>query len=105
RMGKHDGRPDIGPALDALVEKEILVVSGDRWQFRSDLVRDVAYGTLTKADRATAHHSIAFYLESHGPEPRRADGWLVDVVAHHYAHAAELVREVGLVPAVGDDLV
>jgi class 3 adenylate cyclase/predicted ATPase len=105
RMGAHDGRPDIGPELAALVDKEILVLSGDQWRFRSDLVRDVAYGTLTKTDRAKAHHGIAFYLESHGPEPRRADEWLVDVVAHHYAHAAELVRDVGLVPNVGDDLV
>jgi class 3 adenylate cyclase/tetratricopeptide (TPR) repeat protein len=97
RMGESDDRSDITPALASLVDKEILVVEGDTWRFRSDLVRDVAYGTLTKAHRARAHHGIAWYLESHGPEPHRADEWLVDVVAHHYAHAAELVREIGLV--------
>jgi class 3 adenylate cyclase/tetratricopeptide (TPR) repeat protein len=102
RMGEHDDRPRIDDALSALVDKELLVVDRDGWRFRSDLVRDVAYSTLTKATRARTHHGIAYYLESHGPDPRRADEWLVDVVAHHYAHAAELVAEVGLLADVDD---
>jgi tetratricopeptide (TPR) repeat protein len=95
RMAASDRRPDPAPALERLVDKEILVVDGDHWSFRSDLVRDVAYSTLTKAARARAHHGIAFYLESHGPSPQDADEWYVDVIAHHYAHAAELVQELG----------
>jgi tetratricopeptide (TPR) repeat protein len=106
RMAHYDRRDDVSEALASLVNKEILVVDGSHWRFRSDLVREVAYGTLTKADRAKAHHGIAWWLEEHGPEPARADEWLVDVVAHHYAHAAELVREIGLVPDVeGEELV
>jgi predicted ATPase len=63
------GMDDLRPALDALVDKEILIVDGHRWSFHSDLIREVAYGTLTKADRARRHYGIAKYLET--AEPNR----------------------------------
>ncbi len=82
-----------------------MLVEGDSWSFRSDLVRDVAYSTLTKADRARTHYGIASYLEAHGPLPSDADEWLVDVIAHHYAHAAELGRDLGSTAEATPDLV
>ena len=56
---KHSGIDDVRPVLASLEAKELLVLSGsgdgERWTFRSDFVREVAYGTLTKADRARSH--------------------------------------------------
>src|SRR5690606_10388182 len=62
------GIRDLTPVLSGLVEKEILSVEGKRWSFHSDLVREVAYTTLTKADRAKRHCGIAAYLEHTMPD-------------------------------------
>jgi tetratricopeptide (TPR) repeat protein len=86
---------EIGPVLAGLVDKEILVVSGSRWSFRSDLLREVAYGTMTKADRARRHYGIAHFLENHMTDKDDATLRAVDVIAHHYAAAAELASDVG----------
>jgi tetratricopeptide (TPR) repeat protein len=104
KMNKEDigETADVGAALVALAEKEVLVVKARRWAFHSDLVRDVAYGTLTKGDRARKHAGIARYLAEHsGQEP---DDRVVDIIAHHYAIAAELAGEMGAVPMVPDDV-
>ncbi len=91
-------------ALGGLAAKEVLLVEGRRWSFHSELVRDVAYGTLTKADRARKHAGIATYLEEHpGAAP---DERVVDIVAYHFAIAAGLAAEMGEVadlrPDIGD---
>jgi hypothetical protein len=52
-------RASIDLILRGLADKEILRIDGGHWAFRSDLIREVAYGTLTKADRARRHHGIA----------------------------------------------
>ena len=91
-------------ALHGLAAKEVLLVEGQRWSFHSELVRDVAYGTLTKADRARKHAGIATYLEEHpGAAP---DERMVDIVAYHFNVAAQLAVEMGdvrhLRPDIGD---
>jgi class 3 adenylate cyclase/predicted ATPase len=91
--------------LGALADKEILTLQGDRWAFHSDLIREVAYGTLTKADRARRHCGIAYYLETTQPERREASDRTVDVIAYHYGAAAELLDEVGAVTGVPADVV
>ena len=68
--------------------------------FRSDLIREVAYGTLTKAERARRHHGIAKYLSRAVPERAEADERLVDMVAFHYGAAAELCAGLGVVDGV-----
>jgi predicted ATPase len=83
----------VARALGGLVAKDILTVDEGRWSFRSDLVREVAYGMLTKADRARRHHGVAKWMEQH-PSSNPAD---VDRIAHHYATAAALVNDVGTV--------
>jgi len=104
-MGKKmRGRDDIQEELDGLVAKEILEVepSGLWYVFRSDLMRDVAYTTITKVDRARAHAGIAKYLAHHvGDDPSDADR---ERLAHHFATSAKLVREMGSVSGVPDDL-
>jgi tetratricopeptide (TPR) repeat protein len=99
------GLSDVGPALEGLEDKEILLVEGARWRFRSDLVREVAYSTLTKADRARRHHGIAAYLAHTAPDLASASDRLVDVTAFHYGAAAELRRALGPVDGLPDDLV
>lgn len=101
-MASHEGRPPVDQALPGLVAADVLIVDDDHWHFRSDLVRDVAYSTITKSDRARSHHGIAAYLESHVGEASAADDRAVDVVAHHYAQAALLARELGGIRGVDD---
>jgi class 3 adenylate cyclase/tetratricopeptide (TPR) repeat protein len=94
------GTVDLSPVLTGLVDKEILVVDGKTWSFRSDLVREVAYSTLTKADRAKRHHGIAVFLDQNVPDRDDASLRAVDVIAHHYAAAAELLRDLGPVAGI-----
>ncbi|HVN52300.1 MAG TPA: adenylate/guanylate cyclase domain-containing protein, partial [Acidimicrobiales bacterium] len=95
---------DVTPVLDALVANEVIEIEGDHWSFRSDLIREVAYGTLTKADRARRHHGIAAYLASTVSTCEEAPERLVDMVAFHYGAAADLVAELGDVHGVPDDV-
>jgi len=102
---KHLGIDDVRPVLESLAAKDLLVLTGsgpgERWAFRSDVVREVAYATLTKADRARSHQSIAAYLEEHVDLDRDA---AVDRITHHYVEAAVLARELGALPGVRPDL-
>ncbi len=98
------GVRDLLPVLEGLVDREILRIDGNRWSFRSDLIREVSYGTLTKADRARRHHGIATFLEHHVARREEASERLVDVIAHHYAATAELVVDIGAVDGVPGDV-
>lgn len=93
---KHHGLDDVRAVLDSLEAKELLVLSGsgpsEKWTFRSDLVREVAYGTLTKSDRAKAHAGIAAWMELHEDAEQDA---VLDRLTHHYVRAAELAAELG----------
>ncbi len=85
--------------LRELDELGLMEVRGDRWEFRSDSVREAAYQTLTKASRAVRHAGVARGMsESYAdtqPTPAIADS-----IAHHLASAAEIERELGHVPGV-----
>lgn len=94
------GLTDVGEAVAGLADKEILTVDGSRWSFHSDLIRDVAYGTLTKRDRARRHAGIASYLQQAQPSLREASDRAVDVIAWHYGVAADLVAELGDVEGI-----
>lgn len=103
---EYHGITDIGAALAGLAEKELLEVEDGRWGFRSDMVRDVAYGTLTKARRAAGHAGIAKWMAQHGAGDEAPTTAMVDRIAHHYALAAELVADVGGAgtPGVPEDI-
>jgi class 3 adenylate cyclase/tetratricopeptide (TPR) repeat protein len=83
--------------LDVLVEEGFLVRERAMWRFRSDVVREVAYHTLTKQSRAARHAGVARYLATYEPAA-------VDRRAHHSASAAELVVELGPIAGVPDDI-
>ncbi len=82
----------IDAELAALADADLLVIDGPRYSFRSDMVRDVAYGTLTKTARAQGHEGIATYLEADmaGGEFRSS---IAAAIATHYFQAAELTNE------------
>jgi tetratricopeptide (TPR) repeat protein len=86
-------RPDARRMLDDLAERDFLLIDHDEFHFKSELIREIAYGTLTKAERARRHALVAPVLASRG-----------DQVAHHLATAAELVEELGSVDGVPADV-
>lgn len=91
------GVPDTAGLLANLADRDLLVLDGDEYHFKSALIRDVAYGTLTKAERARRHAALAPILRVHGVH-------LTEQVSHHLAVAAELVDELGPVDGVDDDI-
>jgi tetratricopeptide (TPR) repeat protein len=90
------GTDEFEAQLLGLVDQDLLDVSGPRFRFHSDLVRDVAYGRLTKAVRARQHRGIAEYLERAQGETIRNS--VVVAIADHYRAAAQLSLELPTVP-------
>jgi len=85
-------RPDAGRLLDDLAERDFLLIDHDEFHFKSELIREIAYGTLTKAERARRHALVAPVLAARGEQA-------ADQAAHHLATAAELMAKVALHPA------
>ena len=89
-----DGDGDrLGDLLARLEERELVVsqvgstVGGEReFVFKHVLTRDVAYGTLSRRDRTTAHAAVAAWIESAAGERNRE---FADLLAHHYREAYE----------------
>ena len=87
--GRDEG--SIEPTLASLVRKEILGVQADprspergQYVFLQDLVRRVAYETLSKRDRKARHLAVAAYLER---EWAGEDLEIAEVLASHYVEA------------------
>jgi class 3 adenylate cyclase/tetratricopeptide (TPR) repeat protein len=83
------------PLLASLTRKEVLGVQADprspehgQYGFLQDLLRKVAYETLSKADRKTRHLAAAAQLEA-----AMSEGEVVEVVASHYLAAYEAAPE------------
>jgi predicted ATPase len=85
--------PELDPLLSSLVRKEVLTLQADprspergQYGFLHDLLKRVAYETLSKRERKTRHLAAAGYLErSWGP----AEQEIVEIVASHYVAAYE----------------
>lgn len=77
--------PDLAGCLHALVRKQFLRRSDGRYAFAHALVREVAYGQLTRTARAAKHARAAAWLESRGAPDGDTEG-----VAQHYLRALEL---------------
>lgn len=75
-----------------LVDKDIFTTEGERWRFRSDLVRDVAYSMLTRTVRAEKHYEVAEWLTTNAEDPT---GGSVGMISDHFGSAAELASEIG----------
>ncbi|MFL5962937.1 MAG: ATP-binding protein [Gaiellaceae bacterium] len=90
---------ELEPLLSSLVRKEALGVQADprspehgQYGFLQDLVRHVAYETLSKRERRTRHLAAAEHLTAAfaGEEDE-----VVEVVASHYVAAHEAAPEAG----------
>jgi class 3 adenylate cyclase/tetratricopeptide (TPR) repeat protein len=82
---------ELEPLLAALVRKEVLGVQADprspehgQYGFLQDLVRHVAYETLSKRERRTKHLAAAAHLSAAFPAD---DSEVVEVIASHYLDA------------------
>jgi tetratricopeptide (TPR) repeat protein len=83
-------------ALSDLVRREVLSVSADplspergSYQFAQDMLRQVAYDTLSRRDRKTRHLAVAVHLRQAFP----SDGEEVaDVIARHYLDALHAIQ-------------
>jgi tetratricopeptide (TPR) repeat protein len=91
---------EVAVLLDRLLDRELVTpeerstISGDvAFRFKHGLIRDIAYGGMSKARRAEEHQTFAAWVE------RRAGDELAEIRAHHLDQAAGLVAELdGAVP-------
>ncbi len=79
---------EVGPMLQHLVQRELLTIDDDprspergQYRFVQGLLREVAYGTLSRDDRRARHLAAARYYEALG------DDELSGVLAQHYVDA------------------
>ena len=77
--------------LGVLVRREVLTVTSDprspergQYEFVQDLLRKVAYETLSRHDRKAKHLAVAAYLQSEGEND---EDDVVEVIASHYVDA------------------
>jgi class 3 adenylate cyclase/tetratricopeptide (TPR) repeat protein len=97
------GQADAAGVVRALAAADVLAVEDGDYEFKSDLVREVAYGTLTKAERARRHAGVATWLTGYARSLGREDEGL-DQLAHHFGVAAELAAELGPIDGVPADI-
>jgi class 3 adenylate cyclase/tetratricopeptide (TPR) repeat protein len=81
----------IDAALDALLTDNLVVqASGGAFTFRHALIRDVAHGTLSRAERVRMYGKIAAWLEANSGD--RQDEF-TELIAYHYREAVLLARQ------------
>ncbi len=85
--------------LSMLQNKDLLGIADGTFEFKSDIVRDVAYETLTKSERGRRHAAVAKWLSEYASMTEREEEYL-ERIAHHFAHAAQLVRDIGGIEGV-----
>ena len=88
---------DIEPLLASLVRKEVLGIQADprspehgQYGFLQDLVRHVAYETLSRRERRARHLAAAAHLRAAFAED---EDEVVEVVASHYLAAYEAIPD------------
>jgi predicted ATPase/class 3 adenylate cyclase len=93
---------ELHPLLSALVHKEVLGVQSDprspdrgQYGFLQDLVRHVAYETLSKRERKIRHLAAAAHLEQ-----AFAQEEVAEVLAAHYVAALEAAPDAEDAPAI-----
>src|SRR5581483_9256405 len=76
-----------------LAEQRSTIVGERAYRFKHVLIREVAYGGLTKAERARLHAQFAEWLAE------RAGEELLEIRAYHLDHAAQLQAELDGAPS------
>jgi class 3 adenylate cyclase/tetratricopeptide (TPR) repeat protein len=95
--GLQRASEDAGTTLHSLERKGFVrrqrrssVEGESEFAFAHALVRDVAYGQIPRADRATKHRRVAEWIESLGRPEDHAE-----MLAYHWGSALELARASG----------
>jgi class 3 adenylate cyclase/tetratricopeptide (TPR) repeat protein len=88
----HD--TDARTALAKLATAGLLDVGDDEYGFRNELTREIAYSTLTKAERARRHGLLAKTIAMDGERTGRIEE-VMDRLAYHFNLAASLLTELG----------
>jgi DNA-binding SARP family transcriptional activator len=99
---------EVEACLERLHDKEFLYRAGRstmaaerEYGFRHVLVRDIAYGQIPRAERASKHRRAAAWLQSLGPDPvpsspvQRGPAGRSELLAHHYGQALALATAAG----------
>jgi tetratricopeptide (TPR) repeat protein len=83
---------DADPDLESLRRKGLVATGDDRneeYYFRHLLIRDAAYASLPKADRASLHDRFRSVLEAESGDPQQ----IAEILAHHAERSFTLSRE------------
>ncbi len=86
------------PLLASLVRKELIkptrsaLFDADVYRFRHAMIRESAYGALTKRLRASLHERFSDWLEG---RPEARDGAIDDLLGFHLEQAAQYREELG----------
>ncbi len=85
-----DRHAELALALDSLGERDLVRPAGpDGVAFRHILIREVAYGTLPRAERARLHAAAGVWLESISGDNSEA---YAELIGYHYREALVLGR-------------
>jgi class 3 adenylate cyclase len=88
---EHCGASEIDDALEGLQARDLIVASEKgRFFFRHVLIRDVAYGTLARADRIRLNGKIAAWMET--VAEHHLDEF-TELIAYHHLEAVRLARQ------------
>jgi class 3 adenylate cyclase/tetratricopeptide (TPR) repeat protein len=95
----HGDRQAAAGGLEELRRRDLVqsrrnssIVGEDEFTFSHTLIRDVAYGQLSRAARAAKHAAVAWWVET---EVGDHLGDVTEIIAHHYATALELAGLAG----------
>ena len=90
----HVGERELEPLLASLVRKEVLSLRADprspergQYAFLQDLLRQVAYETMSRKERKSRHLAAAAYLEQQWLDGEQD---VVEIAASHYLSALEV---------------
>jgi class 3 adenylate cyclase/tetratricopeptide (TPR) repeat protein len=89
------GGSDLEETLESLRRKGLVIGgdgAGDELAFRHLLIRDAAYGSLPKSERAALHDRFGTALEQQAGDAQQ----LTEILAHHAERAFSLSSELGL---------
>jgi len=84
-------RSEIDRALDGLMTRYLVArASGGAFTFHHVLIRDVAYGTLSRSERVRMHSKVAVWYEEFTAEGKDE---FTELIAYHYLEAVRLAQQ------------
>lgn len=98
RLSPEEERPDVAAALTVLAEKQLIeperlsIPEGDTFRFHHLLLRDVAYDSLPKAERAVLHERFATWLQE---QLRERAAEFDEILGYHLETAYRYESELG----------